>query len=554
VKVRRGAPRREGERGIALILTLLVLLILLAVVSQLSLSTRLDYQAALARSTLARMDRALEGALEDAYQVLKDDSEGGGGDPTGLSDLLGGPAGGGGGGGNPFANLGAGGGGGSAAVTGGRGRGGAAGAAGGAGAGGGAGGAPEGSYDCSNDSWAKPARQTHQDIEITVVIEDENRKFNLLSILSSDEEFARQSRERLIRIFDTFREGTPDDVDLSTAETLVRNLESWFRGEGRDDDLPRPRLLSNAENSPITLPVTGDELLLVEGFDEKLLYDFRSGDLLLPGLLSHVTVWTSLEVAPEGSGEEGATASRPRPRLAGGAPSAAGGAARPGSAGGGSPAGGAGAREGAGTAEGRSGAGPRGQEGEEEEGGGVGTSLGGAINVNTAPRAVLASLLPSSEIPAETVEAILRYRNERLETEETEEPTVEEELGLEEEEPPRKYFTTLDEMDQIPEFGNLYPEVKQRFKLLLTTQSEVFTIWLTARIPPPESEMEVESLPEPGWEEDRAGITRRVRAVVLRRSGDQGTDILPLLRWELRGDRRYPIPDFPEEELERIRR
>ncbi|HET6204414.1 MAG TPA: hypothetical protein VFI25_16605 [Planctomycetota bacterium] len=535
MKVRSGIVRREGERGIALILTLLVLLILLAVVSQLTLSTRLDYQSALAGSNLARMDRALEAGLEEAMQVLKDDAEGGaGGAAGGLGGLLGMGGGAGGRGGNPFGNLaGAAGGAPARTVAG-------ASAGGGGAAGTGAGGGGDSSYDCFNDSWAKPARQTQQGIEVTVVIEDENRKLNLLAILAPDEELARQSRDRLVRVLDTFREGTPFDLDLSTAETLVRSLEEWLRGRTRNDDFPRPRLLSNEENSTVTLPVTGDELLLVEGFDDRLLNDFRAGDLVVPGLLSHVTVWTSLEVAPEGAGESGAQATS-RPRLAGSLLDASGRpvpGARAGSPGG-TPAA----------------QGPAAPAQAGEGGGGAGTSLGAAINVNTAPRAVLASLLPFSEIPSETIEAILRFRNEELETEETARESPSETLGLEEEEePPKKFFTTLDELDQIPEFGNLYPEIKQRFKQLLTTQSEVFTIWLTARIPPKEEETSFETLPKPGWEEDRAGLTRRVRAVVLRRSSDAGTEILPLVRWELRSDRRYPIPDFPEDVLERLRR
>ena len=173
--------------------------------------------------------------------------------------------------------------------------------------------------------------------------------------------------------------------------------------------------------------------------------------------------------------------------------------------------------------------------------------------MNTAPRAVLGSLLPASEIPSEAVEALLRFRNEKLETEESEAaPTAEAELGLEEENPPTKYFSTLDEMDQVPEFGNLFPEVKQRFKQLLTTQSEVFTVWITARILSQESGGDLfEGLSRPGLEEEGVGLSRRIRAVVLRRDSDSGVEILPIVRWEVRSDRHIPIPDFPPEEMPR---
>jgi Tfp pilus assembly protein PilX len=89
----RGAHRRHRERGIALILTLLVLLILYAVVSQLMLSARLDYQIAKTQASLARIDAAIESAFADAETMLQDDLLGGAGGGGALGEALGGASG-----------------------------------------------------------------------------------------------------------------------------------------------------------------------------------------------------------------------------------------------------------------------------------------------------------------------------------------------------------------------------------------------------------------------------------------------------------------------------
>jgi hypothetical protein len=372
--------------------------------------------------------------------------------------------------------------------------------------------------DSLNDSWAKPSRETRGGIDVAIQVEDENRKFNILSLLSEDEEFAAESRDRLIRILDLFREETDEDLSVGDAETLVTELLRWMRGETRTEALPRPNLLSNREDVATTLPLTADELLLVPGFTPELLYDHRREDIVVPGLSAFVTVWTDLEPTPEGEGEatqqgRPSLTSTPQTREAPtGPPTPAGG-------------------------------------GEETT---TATTLGARINVNTAPRAVLASLLPPYEMPREAIEAILRYRNEPLE-EESEEPTAEEVLGLEEAAPPTKSFASLDDLDQIPEFGNLYPEVKDKFKELLSTTSEVFTIWVTASIRPEgEETLLFESdLGEGEDEEERAALLRRVRSVVLRRSDspEEESSILPLVRWEVRADRRWFLPDFEPGEL-----
>jgi len=80
-------------------------------------------------------------------------------------------------------------------------------------------------------------------------------------------------------------------------QTMVANLISYMKGLERRADIPVPLLESHMPEDK-TVPLSSiDELLLVEGFTEDILYDQREPDVeaLIPGLSSMITVWTSLE-------------------------------------------------------------------------------------------------------------------------------------------------------------------------------------------------------------------------------------------------------------------
>jgi len=88
---------------------------------------------------------------------------------------------------------------------------------------------------------------------------------------------------------------------------------------------------------------------------------------------------------------------------------------------------------------------------------------------------------------------------------------------------------------------------------MLSTQSQVFSIFVTARIVSANdrSRMELrEGPPVPGEREDELGnaLTMTVRAVVWRVSSEDGTTIVPIVRWEVLDYTPFEVQDYPDED------
>ncbi|HKE00324.1 MAG TPA: hypothetical protein VKE69_04885, partial [Planctomycetota bacterium] len=412
--------------------------------------------------------------------------------------------------------------------------------------------------DSLNDTWAVDQQTTIGGVRVRIHVEDENRKFNLLSLVSKDADFAKASYERLVRILDRVREATDHDIDNATAETLATNIRQWIEGSGRDDVLPRPGLSSNQTDSSVTLPLTIDELLLVEGIDEELLYDRRIDGVDIPGLASVLTVWTSVEAGPivseDAAAQQGGANATPQP---GGGPVRS-------AKGSGSSAAGAG------------GAAPTGAGGAPDPALAAGRTSGVKINLNTAPPCVLRSLLPSQELPTDVIDAILRWRNQLDEdklkeqqesgtaTGSTDFPTgvdpishlVNKKVAEGESPAPTHYFGSVDDLDKVDEWKNFSSDsAKRDFRALVTTKSDVFTIDVTVR-PEENQNMGGERVDAFGYasalpgevdpEDLPGGIVKRVRQVVWRRAGGTSEPaLLPIVVREERYDRKLTIADFP---------
>jgi len=379
------------------------------------------------------------------------------------------------------------------------------GGAGGAGSSGGegAGGDPG---DSSRDSWFKPYVVFEDDrLTVYAFVEDENRKFNLLTLLSPDSEFRDRSRKRLIRLLDELWEDADFDLSRSEAETWVESMEQWMQGESRNDNLPKPPLRGDykLDKSEVLPPFSLHELMLTGRIPKEAFPDRIVGRDLFPGLESVLTVYSSLRRTP----------------LSGG----------PGEGGAGSQAGG-----GAGDSRSQSGGNGKTGKGSEQEDPEKPLGPGVRINLNTAPRAVLQALAPTAEIPGSVIESILRYRNEI--EEKKAKPGDDQELE-EDQGPKYKIFTSVQDLDQVEDW-KLLPEndALDRFKALLTTSSNVFTIHLAA----------VYKRDEDG----KAFQIARARCVWVR--DDQGEKakmfpIIPLHR--VQGLRIFQV-DFPEEQEE----
>ncbi|MEW6744230.1 MAG: hypothetical protein AB1486_15870 [Planctomycetota bacterium] len=458
-----GTPRRE--RGVALILTLLVMTILFVVVLQLKYSTAVDRAISRNLKDEVVLDLVARGALERAKAMLIMDLED---DVSATAESEGGSGEGEGGGGS-------------------------GGAGGGAGLGMGGGGTGEESekpltIDSLDEEWAfgdnSPVLGSEAEVRVKLFIVDEDRKFNLLQIFTPDEadsegrSYRERARERLVRLLDKFRDGREGDLDRGRAEEIVDNIIMWCEGRERDEEgYPTPPLKSSEpeegeeqsafqapEEKPL-LPLTLEELLMVPGIDESLYYGYRDGDEWVPGLEDLLTIYTVAELEdPLEPGEEG---------LFGGYDLNDDQKEDQGSGGS--------AGEGAGGGEGEEATAPQ-------------TDLG-RINLNTAPEAVLLCLLPNDEFPETRVNDFIEWREEQLkEIAERIESGEEDLFGFSDsegslfdqgmgsgDEEVTYPITSLDDLDKL-EFmqdTDRYrsgQDPKEEWKSFLTTKSHVFTI------------------------------------------------------------------------------
>lgn len=513
-------PSAGRERGVALVLALIFSILLYILVAELVVSGRMVRATGENDALLARMRTQMLYQLRETEDQLLADLGSGSEDPAGgdggggLGGALGGALGGGGAGTTGAGTTG----------TGGAGQ--------GLGAlGGGAGGEGEGEQsdpaagcDSSRDAWFAPIGHPDNDVTTYVFVEDENRKFNVLSLWSPDEKFAEFSRDRLVRLIDSLREDSDFDVSSSDAMRIAQELLDWGRRPGTEM-MPRSRLKSD---DPKRREVAGlmhlDELLLLQSVSEELFYDKVLDGRYYPGLESVLTIWTSLRVDP-GNPEKVArlrAAAQARGETV--------------------PDGGSGANPAAGSAPGGAGA-PGGADprspGQASDEPVQPDGLGIRINVNTAPRAVLRALFPIEVIPDRVIDAILKYRNEVDEEAQQQAQDAQASgdgaqatdfgdlrLG---EDVKRKFFATTADLEKVEEFAKLAdPQVKSDFQKALTTKSEVFTIHLATLYK--------------RSEENRVYLLRRARSVVLRLDDGADGKIVPLVPFEERvGLRLQPI-------------
>lgn len=196
-------PGAAAESGVALVLTLIFSILLYILVAELVVTGRMVRATGENDALLARMRTQMVYELGQTCDQLLEDLAG----ATSAAEGGGSPA-----GGNPLGNA----------------LGGANGAAGGA-AGGEGGEEPDPSASCdsSRDGWFQPVGKPDNDLTTYVFVEDENRKFNLLSLWSPDEKFAELSRERFVRLIDSLRQDSEYDVSTSDAERIVQDLKDW---------------------------------------------------------------------------------------------------------------------------------------------------------------------------------------------------------------------------------------------------------------------------------------------------------------------------------------
>ncbi len=444
------------ERGAALLLAFLAILVLTVVITQMSLSATVDRQIASNTIKELRADYAARGAFEQAKASLITDLR---------DEQLDAAAGQGGAGGDSGGSPGGAGG-----------AGGASGAAGGSsnfgGAGAGAGGQGQGQdppNDSIKDAWADPSQGNQQfgDCEVKIRIIDEDRKFNVLAIVARDPDFAKLSQERLIRLIDTFRQDSKNyDLTSSDAKRIVESMVDWLKGNRlRGFPTPPPLLVKadpnarfddkdkrfkEGEEEPIDFPLSFDEFLGLDGMTPDVMHAVWDKGEYVPGLEDVCTVYSNLAFdsaayqqthvpTADEQAAGGAGNGAPSAQGAGGGSGTGGGKNNPGASGGKGGAGGfsnpfagaSGSGGGGGNKNGTSGNGNEGggksSKGNDEEADAPPTDEAGQltatetnqgrVNVNTASLRVLRVLAPEGQIPDSIFEKIDEFRRTAIDEE-----------------------------------------------------------------------------------------------------------------------------------------
>lgn len=172
--------------------------------------------------------------------------------------------------------------------------------------------------DSRLDEWMNPAALAPalgQDFQILVEVVDEDGKINLLGLWSPDEDQRGPHREIVRRLLDKAFEGTSNDLSYIDATDILDGLDDWVDGNrGTFDPVPKPKLKPTNEQEQeeegeglqtsiidtkgTHYPLTLGELAMIEGIEPAHLNGFVEDDEFHPGLMDYLTVFSHLEIKP----------------------------------------------------------------------------------------------------------------------------------------------------------------------------------------------------------------------------------------------------------------
>jgi hypothetical protein len=114
----------------------------------------------------------------------------------------------------------------------------------------------------------------------------------------------------------------------------------------------------------------------------------------------------------------------------------------------------------------------------------------------------------------------------------------------------RQVFDSVEELSELRGWEDLVTEEQELVRTYSRTNSNVFSVFITARRSTSNSEelFIASSATEREREEElAAGLVRTVRAVVWRREGgEDGATLHPVVRWEVLDYSPYEVKDYPE--------
>ena len=522
MKLLRPRPAARERRGAALLLSILVLFVLIAIVAQISIGTMTA--ARVGRNDVGQtlITRSIASSQYDIFELLKADAEAAeeGGE-----------------GGDPMADAAA------AAAGGGEGQ-----------------GEADQPADSRKDEWAVRQRTEINGIQLVIQVEAENAKYNVLNMLHPDEEEAEEAFQRVVRIIDLYREGTEEDIARRDAEDMVDAMKRHM-SDRRGSGFGEPALLTfDEDNDTVFLPQSLRDFLVLEPFEERHFRSYRDfNDNRVHSLDQFLTVWSSpstLEDA-QSSGSASASGDSSAPAGDAGAGNAGGSTQAPATSddpfAGIDPDAG---NEGLPSADGSAGAGDAGTGnavgGGNDPNASDGTSvLGYGVNVNLAPAAVLKGLFDDRDVRGRFWDDVIEYRNleEEAEPGEEQEEPILDEFG--EEILDRQAFESAAELAEVRSWDDLDPETQGRVSSLIETESQVFSIYITGRrnTSVEDSYGTAMTAEERARAEEEPGgaLVRTVRVVVWRRATDDGVEIIPIVPWEELDFTPFEIQDYPDD-------
>ena len=301
VRLPAAAASRRSERGVSLVLSIIILTMLIVVLYQVWYLSIIELEQAGHHVSSVRQYHLADASRLQAQSVLLMDiedaglggAEGGGGGlgggGGGLGGLSGNPGDGGGGGGTGLGGDDGGGGGGAAAVT--------------------------QSTDSMLDEWMNPAALAPplgEGLTIYVEVIDEDSKINLLGLWTEDEEKRDEWREIVGTVLDRAFDGTSLDLSSLDVKDILDELDDWVKGDRSlfnrpplpnlkksraEDEAEESELDTDIiENEFVNFPLTLGELLMIEKIQPEHLYGFVEDDEYYPGLERYLTLWSELEL------------------------------------------------------------------------------------------------------------------------------------------------------------------------------------------------------------------------------------------------------------------
>ncbi len=255
------------QRGAALLITFLVLIVVLMIVYQVNRITASEQIEASRSLILTKMDHAIDAAFLQVEQDLLADGQEDAEDEEGEGDPAMDPA---------------------AAMAG---QGGEDGEA-------GAGEGEAGPVDSFNDDWAAVQSTSIGEQDLSIYVIDEDRKFNILSMLTEDVEESQEAQLIVARILDRCREGTRVDIESGTAEDMARAMKTFLE-DRIGGTFPAPNHLGDSESGSI-MPLSMREFVAIEPFSAHHFQDYLDEDgNRVHAIDCFLTVYSSPAIGPE---------------------------------------------------------------------------------------------------------------------------------------------------------------------------------------------------------------------------------------------------------------